>query len=215
MGSASVTGAILAGGPNNGMSGALKALLPINGEPLITRQIREMRKLCGEIIVITNTPRAFFQVLDHQVRLITDYFPDCGPLGGMHAALHLARNPLVWVVGSDMPFASAEAARRLLESQTLLSQAVIPITQNQPFPLHGIYDKRNAEVAAKLLTSGKKGLDTFLGHIPWLGIPADSWTKEDGVGPFNYTIHTQGDYEKACELIVQALSTEGIKGMRM
>jgi molybdopterin-guanine dinucleotide biosynthesis protein A len=204
MGSASVTGAILAGGPNSGMSGALKALLPINGERLITRQIREMRKLCGEIIVITNTPRAFFQVLDHQVRLITDYFPDCGPLGGMHAALHLARNSLVWVVGSDMPFASAEAARRLSESKTLLSQAVIPIIRNQPFPLHGIYHKRNAEVAATLLMAGEKGLDAFLGRVPWLGVPADSWMEEETIGDISFTIHRQEDYVRACEMTIRS-----------
>ncbi|TJY41138.1 molybdenum cofactor guanylyltransferase [Cohnella pontilimi] len=197
MGSSSITGAILAGGPNSGMSGALKALLPIGGEPLIARQIREMRKICGEIIVVTNTPRPFFPVLDHQVRLITDYFPGCGPLGGFHAALHLARNPLVWVVGSDMPFISAEAARRLAEDKTQISEAAIPIIGKQPFPLHGVYDKRNADAAAKLLMAGDKRLDAFLGRIPWLGIPADGWTEEDNVGAFTFTIHKPEDYELA------------------
>jgi molybdopterin-guanine dinucleotide biosynthesis protein A len=191
------------------MSGELKALLRIDGEALITRQIRQMRQLCGEIIVVTNTPTPFFQLLDPSVRLITDFFPDCGPLGGMHAALHLTRNPLVWIVGSDMPFVSAEVARRLLGSKTPQADAVIPIVRNQPVPLHGIYDKRTAEHAAKLLAAGETGLEAFLGRIPWLALCADSWTEEDAVGPFCYTIHTKEDHQRACERLDSKLGVNG------
>jgi molybdopterin-guanine dinucleotide biosynthesis protein A len=198
----SVTGAILAGGPNTGMSGKQKALLKVSGEALIQRQIRIMREVCAEIIVITNTPKPFFELLDPSVRIITDYFPGCGPLGGMHAALYLARNPLVWMAGCDMPMLSAEAARRLLDRRTESCQSVVPIIRSQPLPLHAIYDKKCAEAAAKLLADGEKGLTAFLGHIKWLGISADNWTKEAGIGDFDYTIHNQVDYEHAHELLI-------------
>lgn len=192
---ASVTGAILAGGPSTGMSGTHKALMSIGGETLIQRQVRIMREVCTEIIVVTNTPKPFFKLLDPSVRLITDYFPGYGPLGGMHAALQLARNPVVWIAGCDMPLLSAEAARRLLDSRTDLCQSVVPIVRAQPQPLHAVYDKRCSETAAKLLAAGEKSLEAFLGHIRWLGLPADSWTKEDGIGDFHYTINRQEDYE--------------------
>jgi molybdopterin-guanine dinucleotide biosynthesis protein A len=195
----SITGAILAGGPNTGMGGTLKALLPVGGQALIERQIREMREICAEIIVVTNTPKPFFKVLDPSVRLITDYFPNSGPLGGMHAALYLARNPMVWVAGCDMPFLSAEAARRLADSFHASCQAVIPIVGSQPVALHGLYDKHCAETAARLLSAGEKGMEAFLRKIQWLGIQADAWLEEETIGEFSFTIHTQQDYEQAKE----------------
>lgn len=197
----SITGAILAGGPNTGMFGKQKALLKVNGEALIQRQIRIMREVCTEIIVVTNTPKLFFDFLDPSIRIITDYFPGYGPLGGMHAALYLARNPSVWIAGCDMPMLSAEAAKRLLDCRTEVCQSVIPIIRSLPLPLHAIYDKRSAEAAAKLLADGEKGLNAFLGHIKWIGITADHWSKEAEIGDFDYTIHGQEDYEHAQELL--------------
>ncbi|CAI6035696.1 molybdenum cofactor guanylyltransferase [Cohnella sp. JJ-181] len=184
MSSASVTGAILAGGPNSLLGGTLKALLPLQEEPLIVRQVREMRKLCKEIIVVTDTPKPFFDVLDGSVRMITDYFPGRGPLGGMHSALRLARNPLVWIVGSDMPFVSAEEARRLMMGFANGVQAVIPIVRDRPVPLHGLYDSRCSEAVAALLTAGGESIEALLGRLHWLGVPSErgrgKWGDQNG-----------------------------------
>ncbi|WP_052476099.1 molybdenum cofactor guanylyltransferase [Cohnella kolymensis] len=207
MSSSTITGAILAGGPNKFMSGTLKPLLPFDGGTLIEHQIRIMRELCGEIIVVTNTPKPFFDVLDRSVRLITDYFPDCGPLGGIHAALHLARNPLVWVAGCDMPFLSTEAARRLVENRTEHNRAFVPTIGNRPLPLHGIYDKRCAADAANLLSTGEKRLEAFLNKAGYLGISADSWREEQSIGDFAFTIRSQEDYERAEERLSRILHT--------
>ncbi|MBH5320305.1 molybdenum cofactor guanylyltransferase [Paenibacillus sp. GSMTC-2017] len=199
--SESITGAILAGGPNTGMSGQHKALLMVGGETLIQRQIRIMREVCTEIIVITNTPKPFFNLLDPSIRIITDYFPGHGPLGGIHAALYLAQSPSVWVVGCDMPLLSAEVAKRLLNSRTESCQSVVPIISSLPLPLHAIYDKRSAETASKLLADGEKGLSAFLESIKWLGIPVDNHSKDAGVYDFDYTFHNQDDFEYAQKIL--------------
>jgi molybdopterin-guanine dinucleotide biosynthesis protein A len=206
MESSLITGVILAGGPNTGIAGTLKALLPFGGETLIERQIKTMREICTEIIVVTNTPKPFFRILDSSVRLITDYFPDCGPLGGMHAAFHLARNPLVWIAGCDMPFLSASVAVRLAESRKDTVQAVLPIIRNQPVALHGIYDKGCAVVAAKLLSEGEKDLDIFLAGIRWLGVADDSWAGAEEDDDFTFTIHRQVDYDRARGLLGHEMS---------
>lgn len=207
MHAASVTGAILAGGPNTGMSGEPKAHLRIGNETLVQRQIRTMREVCKEIIVVTNTPKLFFDLLDPSVRLITDYFPGRGPVSGMHAALHLARHPLVWMAGCDMPFLSSDVANRLIASRMENVDALIPIVRNRPVPLHGIYDKHCAELAAKLLSGRVTSLDSFLGQIHWLGVHADAWSQSGGIGPFDYVIHDNADYEKAQELWMSKQTT--------
>lgn len=66
-----LTGIILAGGDHQRMEGENKALLPIYGELLIQRQIREMESICDEIIIVTNDPKPFLRVVDVSVRIIT------------------------------------------------------------------------------------------------------------------------------------------------
>jgi len=194
-----ITGAILAGGPRSSIAGQLKALMPMGEVSLIARQIREMRKLCAEIIVVTDSPRSLIEHIDPSVRLITDFYAGRGPVGGMHAALHLARHPLVWIAASDMPFVSAEAAKRLIECRTDACEAVVPIVRYQPIALHGIYDKRCAEHAAKLLEIGPASVEDLLGRIVWLGIQADGWTGEPDVGNFDFAVHGQEDLAQATE----------------
>ncbi|MFD2328479.1 molybdenum cofactor guanylyltransferase [Cohnella sp. GCM10020058] len=206
MSTTSVTGAILAGGTKAMFGGTLKALLPIQEEAMIVRQVREMRKLCKEIIVVTDTPKPFFDVLDSSVRIITDYYPGRGPLGGMHSALRLARNPLVWIVGSDMPFVSAEEARRLMTGFSDGVQAVIPIACERPVPLHGLYDSRCSETVAALLTAGGESLESLLGRVPWLGVPWEGEAGQD-TPAFSFEIRGEADYERAKSLLQVARST--------
>lgn len=197
MSEATVTGALLCGGPNSKLSGIPKALLKLGDETLIDRQIRVMREICSEIIVVTDNPKLLIDHLDPSVRLITDYFMDCGPVGGIHAALHLARHPLVWIAGSDMPFLSAELARRLIGSRTEKSEAVIPLLRNEPIPLHGVYGKNGAEKVAKMLAAGETSKEKFLGRFHWLGIETDAWSKEPEIGEFDFVIRGEADVARA------------------
>ena len=47
-------------------------------------------------------------------RRIVDIVPDCGPLGGIHAALTAARGDAVFVAACDMPFLSVAFVSYLL-----------------------------------------------------------------------------------------------------
>ena len=122
-----LTGVILAGGANRRMKGESKALLPFGGQPLVVRQVDRMRILCDEVIVVTNDPRPYLPILDRSVRIITDFFAGHGPLGGMHAALSLAKHTSVWVVGCDMPFVSSKAAELLWNRKRDGFEAVVPL----------------------------------------------------------------------------------------
>lgn len=207
MSTASVTGAILAGGPKAGLAGTLKALLTLQEEASIVRQVREMRKLCKEIIVVTDTPKPFFDVLDSSVRIITDYYPGRGPLGGMHSALRLARNPLVWIAGGDMPFISAEETRRLMTGFSDGVQAVIPIVRDRPVPLHGLYDSRCSEIVAAMLAGSGWNIEALLGRVQWLGVPVEIGREGEDWCDFSYEICSEADYERACSMLVTARST--------
>lgn len=190
-----LTGVILAGGANRRMKGELKALLPFGGQPLIVRQINEMRNLCDEMIVVTNDPKPYLNVLDRSVRIITDFFDGHGPLGGMHAALSLAKHSSVWVVGCDMPFISCKAAELLWNRKQDGFEAAIPLVAGGLFPLHGVYDRACKSKIAPLLERGETKVSALLNHVFWCEL-ADGYLQENGVElNFISSIKTMDDYE--------------------
>lgn len=58
-----LTGAILAGGQSRRMGGRHKGLLPFVNESIVERQIRTMKQLCAEVILVTNDPRSYLPIL--------------------------------------------------------------------------------------------------------------------------------------------------------
>ena len=179
-----LTGAILAGGMHAGIPWAQLALTEIDGEAVIERQIREMRELCREIIVVPDTPKPLLKALDASVRLITDYHTERGPLGGIHAALYLAKYDRIWIAACGLPDLSAKAARLLWEHRSPAARAVIPIVRSQPIAMHGIYDKSCSEAVTRQLMMNETGVDAFLGRIEWQGVPADDWLADPAIGDF-------------------------------
>ncbi|MDF2663055.1 MAG: molybdopterin-guanine dinucleotide biosynthesis protein MobA [Paenibacillus sp.] len=163
-----LTGVILAGGENRRMGGKHKALLDLGGQTLIERQIAAMSTICPELIVVTNDPKRFLPVVDRSVRIITDFYPGKGPLGGIHAALSLTRNDNVWIVGCDMPYVSPEAAGLLLERLQLAeADAAIPHVDGRLQPLHAVYNRRCAEQAAALLAEEAYRVTGLLERVRW------------------------------------------------
>lgn len=70
-----LTRLILEGGPSRRMNGERKALLPFGGKTIIQCQVKVMRKICSEVIVVTPDPKPLLRLLDTDVRIITDFFP--------------------------------------------------------------------------------------------------------------------------------------------
>jgi len=194
-----LTGLILAGGPNTRMNGDPKALLPFGGETLIERQIRVMRQICREVIVVTREPAPLLRLLDKEVRIITDFFGGKGPLAGMHAGFSLAKYDQIWVAACEMPFLSAKAAELLLESKKSGWNAVLPEVNGSPFPLHAVYDKACAGSIAALLEKGDYRLSELLKSLHWLGIPEAAF-REKGIDlRFTVSIDTLEDYRQALQ----------------
>jgi molybdopterin-guanine dinucleotide biosynthesis protein A len=189
-----LSGIILAGGESLRMGGDNKALLMFGEEALIQRQIRIMKTICSEIIIVTNTPKQFLRKVDESVRIITDYIPNKGPLSGMHAGLTLSRNKNAWVVGCDMPFLSPVAATMMLEQKKEGIDAIFPWIQGAVHPLHGIFDRDCAYDIWTLLMNHQLELDSLCQVLVWQEFVEKEFHAAGVGSEFVTTIKTMEDY---------------------
>ncbi|GGD55434.1 molybdenum cofactor guanylyltransferase [Paenibacillus nasutitermitis] len=146
-----MSGVILAGGLRGRQDGEPIALLPFAGEILLQRQIKELRKVCDDILISVDEPRPFLTAVEADIRIITDFYAGKGLLGGMHAGLSLAKYSSVWIVGCGMPFLSAKAALILRKLQQSGIDAAIPVSGGYRSPLHGVYSKDCAAHIQRLM----------------------------------------------------------------
>ncbi|MDQ1909913.1 molybdenum cofactor guanylyltransferase [Paenibacillus sp. GD4] len=191
-----MSGLILAGGRNRGTNGEHKAFLVLDNMTFVERQIREMKKICKEIIIVTNDPIPFLRKVDRGVRIITDYFPGKGPLSGMHAGLTLAQHPNVWVVGCDMPYISAKAAELLIERKQDGFEAVIPWVNHSAYPLHGVYDRSCAAAIGQLLEKDEVAVSALLKQLFWCELQQSAFEEKGIDTRFVAAIKTTEEYEK-------------------
>jgi molybdopterin-guanine dinucleotide biosynthesis protein A len=131
------------------------------GCPLILRVIDRLEQLAQEIILI-GQESPIYRTLGY--RIAPDLVVNKGPLGGLFTALVHAEQPLIVVVGCDMPFASIELLTyelEILQSGNL--DAVLPTSSRGLEPLHGIYRKDTCVPLVKdTLDLGKTRLISWL-----------------------------------------------------
>lgn len=113
-------GLILAGGLSTRM-GRDKALLPIDGRPLLARLIDAMREsLQGDIVVAVQSPergalyRDRLSPLPEGVRFACDRVTEAGPLAGLAAGLAALPSGYAYTAACDSPELSGRWLARLL-----------------------------------------------------------------------------------------------------
>ncbi|BFH13647.1 molybdenum cofactor guanylyltransferase [Paenibacillus melissococcoides] len=191
-----VSGVILAGGRNSRMNGVNKALLRFQGEAFIEQQVRKMRTLCASIVVVTPDPAMYTGLLAN-VQYVSDIYPGCGPLSGLHAAFRIVQTEFAWVVGCDYPAISVQAAewmrRRAQEGDY---DAVLPNAEGSHQMLHAIYrPRRLLPVITERIQAGRHRLSGLLESCRWLGIAEEEWTRADIPLNFVRDVDTPGQYE--------------------
>jgi molybdopterin-guanine dinucleotide biosynthesis protein A len=76
-----------------------KAFLDLAGKPLIFHAVVKLRRVCIDVNVLGSNP-----AFDAYAPLIKDLHPDCGPMGGMEAALLHSRYDWNLFLPVDVPF---------------------------------------------------------------------------------------------------------------
>jgi len=154
--------AILAGGRSRRM-GTDKALLLLDGTPLIGHVIARLRPLIAEIVIVGDSAGAFGRF---GIPVIPDPRPDEGPLAGIRTALMHTDAPLVFCCACDMPFLETALVGRLLELAEQGVAAVVPWMRGEPEPLCAVYAKEALPLIEDVLASGRRSIRDVLDKMP-------------------------------------------------
>jgi molybdopterin-guanine dinucleotide biosynthesis protein A len=138
---------ILAGGQSARM-GRDKAELALAGETLLERQLKLAQAVGAVELLISG--RAGQNYARFGCPVLTDNFPQAGPLAGIESALQVCRHPLLLVLAVDMPQLTSAVLSVLLE-QSGGKIGIIPRVAGRADPLAALYPKVAAPLAAKML----------------------------------------------------------------
>src|SRR3982074_2032234 len=145
-----VTAFILAGGKSTRM-GTDKAFVTLNGRSLLERMLDVGRSVTADGR-ITGDARKF----SHFAPTVEDVFQDCGPLGGIHAALRASPSELNLILAVDLPLVSTALLQYLITRAQSApgASATVPHAAGGWQPLCAVYRGVVAGPAPALLGSG-------------------------------------------------------------
>ncbi len=157
-----------------------KALLNINGRPLIRILIDSVRPLTERIIISSNDV-SLYRFLDYPV--IPDTFRNRGPLAGLHAVMAQENCSLYIVLACDLPNLQSQFLHRLV-SYADGFDAVIPRTRDGvAHPLCALYRQTCFPSIQRALQSGANMVIlTFLDEslaVRWIGPDEGQFKDED------------------------------------
>jgi molybdenum cofactor guanylyltransferase len=146
---------ILAGGKSSRM-GQDKAFLTFEAETLLSRALSLAKAVSSQVSIVGDSRKfaSFGPVVE-------DIYRECGPLGGIHAALSSAgAADLNLMLAVDLPFLPARFLEYLVaEAQKSSSLVTVPQTAAGFQPLCAVYRREFRDLAEEGLQNGRNKID--------------------------------------------------------
>ena len=199
------TGLILAGGPSTRL-GRDKALITVDGAPLLQRTAEALAVACEEIIIVGDMTGREDVRLPDGARWVADAEQGRGPLGGLQTGLDAASHDLTFAASCDMPLLNSWLVTILLrimeEDAVGLYGAVVPRVNQVPQTLHAVYRKSCAHDAERLLREQERpGIQSLLRRLRvWYVEQARLATFDPDLRSM-MNVNTQEDLERAESLL--------------
>ncbi len=185
---------VLCGGESRRMGGADKALIDFGGRPLAARVFDALRPLSDDLLVVSNRPDRFAAF---GVRVVADWDPPCGPLGGIAAGLRAARHELAIVAACDLPFLDGTFLLTLAgKADATGADAVVPLLDGQYEPLHAVYRKSCLAAIERSLAAGDNRAFAFFDAVRLVTMPEAEWRLIDPDGLSLANVNTPEDLER-------------------
>jgi len=190
-----ITTVIMAGGKSSRM-GTDKSFVPVLGKPMIEHVLDRVQGIGTQEIIISNSPENYGYL---GLPLYQDLYPDMGPLGGLHAALHHASQTHILVVACDMPWLSRSLLEHLVSIRDT-ADAIVPRWDRYPEPLHAVYNKSCLLPVKEKLKARSLKLISFYPEISVHFIGKVEIQKYDPFGRSFKNVNTPEDLDDLGEL---------------
>ena len=181
--------AILAGGRATRMGGVAKGLIAMAGRTILDVQLDVLRPLFDEILLVANDAEPYRRF---GLPIVGDRIAGCGPLGGLHAALHACRAPRLFLCACDMPALSADAVRRVADADAQ-ADVVVPVVGGRPEPLHARYAAACLPAIESSLAAGHYKMAGFFRDVRVVEIPEADLRRIDPELSFLRNLNTPDD----------------------
>jgi molybdopterin-guanine dinucleotide biosynthesis protein A len=146
-----VTAFVLAGGKSARM-GTDKAFVLLDGRTLLDRALAVLRTVTADVQIVGDPAK-----YGSFARCVEDIYRNCGPLGGIHAALHSSASELNVMLAVDLPFVTAELLQFLLlrARANESSEVTVPRVEGRLQPLCAVYRREFVVAAEQALRAGQ------------------------------------------------------------
>lgn len=151
---------VLAGGRSTRM-GRDKALLAYQGSSLLKRALQTALLISRDVFIVGEAKN-----YSQFGPVVEDVYSDCGPLGGIHAALQSSGSDCNLILAVDMPFVSSALLRFLAErAASGEADVTVPEVENRLQPLCAIYRKSFWPIADKALKNAAYKITSLFGSV--------------------------------------------------
>lgn len=147
-----VSAIIMAGGASSRM-GKNKALLTVDGKPMIRHLYDTLIQFCDEIIISASKTG---EPMISGAHTVVDIKPGHGPLMGIYSSLYASSSRVNFIVACDIPTINLSLVRRLLSCSPQYDIVVPSFNQEEYEPLFAVYTKGAVTAAKTLLDNGQR-----------------------------------------------------------
>ena len=189
---------ILAGGSSSRM-GTDKALLPVDGRPLLAVQAERWRGVFDALVVSAGAGGRFAALDLGGARIVEDLRPGAGPLAGLEAAMTAVPAGHYFLTAVDLPFGEPALARALRERTGGADVCLIRRADGRPEPLFAVYSRRCLPAVSAALNRGERSV--VRGLLPYVRTREIAEEDLPGLHPGRslYNANTPEDWRRAME----------------
>jgi len=198
---------VLAGGKGLRL-GQDKALETIGNKSLLHWVVSYLSLFKSNIIIVTAEKQSLSQLTDYpELRIVTDAYPDKGPLAGIYTGLAASVSLYNLVVACDMPFLNYALLNYMLQISADFD-LVIPRLGDMVEPLHAVYSKTCLPPIKSLLEQGNLSVRGLFSLVRVRYVEATEINRFDPEHLSFFNINTEADLDKARQMIKRCLSRE-------
>lgn len=183
---------ILAGGKSSRM-GRDKAFLDLDGRTLLDRALALAKNVTDDVRIVGEKTK-----LAGLENVVEDLYPNCGPLGGIHAALTSSTAELNLMLAVDMPFMEPRFLEYLI-STARQSQATVAVPRagGGLQPLCAVYRLWFTELAERALRAGRNKIDRLFPPAHTRVLEEDELKHAGFAVEMFRNVNTPADWEQA------------------